>query len=990
MDNNLKKMRIRLWILVAVTAAVLVAHSINIYIYNSKVHTTHGFDSEEDVFMNLEGRAGSVNTWVKRDYELYGELVDLTGGTSDGVVYNLSEGVLADWTLRININGDCFINQAWNGVVEIHQYTGTDREAVQLYNLQSFTADSLELDYLFDGDLLVPLQAGDYVIYYPNESYKETNIESGEEAKIGFIFYYLDDIDLSDYDLVYTCHREFDTGYLFYIFFILAIVTVAYAAAYNASRAAYRRAIRELELLKSGIGCMSDIYSIIYMITLGTDELVPITADEDSERERPKKLGAREQLLNLFDTDSEDVYREYMLRFGDLSTIAERLADRNTVACEYISRKHGWCRIRFYAMERAEGMPVEKVLFTIQQIGVEKQEMADMQEKVSKAETENRAKSTFLANMSHEIRTPINAVLGFDTMILRKTKDPDIRTYAGQIQSAGNMLLTLINGILDYSKIEAGKMELVPADYSLKTLIYDVENLTRARMEAKRLEFNLEVEPSLPCRLYGDDVRIKQVIINLITNAAKYTNEGSVTLTVSGDHTMDGFKLRVGVRDTGMGIKPEDRVRLLERFARLEENKNRSVEGTGIGLSLVTALLELMDSELEVESTYGEGSDFHFTILQQVTDASPIGLMDASMADQIDYEDSETSFTAPEAQLLVVDDNSMNLSVFSELLDGTEMQIDKATSGPDALKLTQEKEYDIIFMDHMMPEMSGIEAFHEIRKQTEGRNLTTPVIILTANAMSGNREEYEREGFDGYLAKPVKPDELEQAILKFLPADKVTECTRSAVARRPEAQQKLPEIEGVDMAYALEHVGSMAGVETIMKQFVSIAEADAAELSSYWEKLLADESDGAAADSYRIKVHAMKASAALFGALQVYGAAAQLEYAARDRQIRQIVETTPYFLEFWRKLKNNVSSVLGIEAESEGSVDMDSEELNNLLHQLKTSMKAYDIQSADSLMADIAEVKLSEQQRARIEELKAAVSLLDAEKACEICDALMA
>ena len=407
-------------------------------------------------------------------------------------------------------------------------------------------------------------------------------------------------------------------------------------------------------------------------------------------------------------------------------------------------------------------------------------DLADMKKSADLSEraiAANEAKSAFLSNMSHEIRTPINAILGMNEMILREADDPTILSYSGNIKRAGSSLLGIVNDILDISKIESGKMELILAEYDLSDLIRDLERIIAARVETKGLEFKTFIDPTLPCMLRGDEVRIKQVILNLLTNAVKYTEAGSVTFQVSGIERLpdaDKVVLKVTVTDTGIGIREEDMDRLCSKFERIEEERNRNIEGTGLGLSITKNLLDMMGSELTVESTYGKGSTFGFLLEQSVASWDMLGdyhlFFEEQQEEQGRYKEK---LIAPDARILVVDDYIMNLEVFSGLLKETQIQIDTAISGVAALELTEERQYDLIFMDHMMPGKNGIETLKELRAQKGGPNVNTPVVCLTANAIFGAREDYLSQGFDDYLTKPVDTDKLERMLIAFLPAEKV-------------------------------------------------------------------------------------------------------------------------------------------------------------------------------------------------------------------------
>ncbi len=398
-------------------------------------------------------------------------------------------------------------------------------------------------------------------------------------------------------------------------------------------------------------------------------------------------------------------------------------------------------------------------------------------EETRKVEELNRSQNRFFSNMSHEIRTPINSILGLNEIILRQEDaSEEIINDAQNIQGAGKMLLSLINDILDMSKIEAGKMDIVPINYNLGDTISEIVSMISLRAQQKSLKLNLEVDPTIPAELFGDEVRIKQILVNLLNNAVKYTQEGSVTLRIEKgeDTSQDEVLLLFSVIDTGMGIKQDVIPYLFDAFARMDEEKNAKIEGTGLGLSIVKQLVELMDGKITVNSTYTEGSTFIVALKQKVTRRDPIGDINIQSFGRRDAGGRYIpGFKAPEARVLIVDDNEMNLEVEKKLLDGTDIVVDTVMSGFEAMTMTAKEAYDIIFMDHLMPEMDGIECLQNIRKQLGGRNNHTPVIALTANADSESKELYDRSGFDGYLVKPISGDQLERMILNYLPEAKI-------------------------------------------------------------------------------------------------------------------------------------------------------------------------------------------------------------------------
>ena len=384
------------------------------------------------------------------------------------------------------------------------------------------------------------------------------------------------------------------------------------------------------------------------------------------------------------------------------------------------------------------------------------------------AEAANMAKSSFLANMSHEIRTPINAILGMNEMILCEEKDPAIRGYAGNIQASGNSLLSIVSDVLDISKIESGKLEIIPVDYEVNSLISDCCNMAAGRAKAKELELLVECADNVPMKLCGDETHIRQIIMNLLTNAVKYTEKGTVKLIVSGRFTDGGFVLKVDVSDTGIGIAEENLPQLFTQFQRFDLQRNRNIEGTGLGLSIVKRLCDLMSGTITARSVLGSGSTFTVELPQKVVDSTPCGGVNLNYSAGAEHE-YHHSFEAPEAKILAVDDLPVNLLVIANLLKETRIKIDTAGSGRECLDKCSQQKYDLILMDHMMPEMDGVLTFEKLHGDKSSPNFETPVIMLTANALAGMREQYMDVGFADYVSKPVRGAKLEEAIRRNLP-----------------------------------------------------------------------------------------------------------------------------------------------------------------------------------------------------------------------------
>ncbi len=437
------------------------------------------------------------------------------------------------------------------------------------------------------------------------------------------------------------------------------------------------------------------------------------------------------------------------------------------------------------------------IMFMSHRHGEEKRRL---REEARKVEELNQAQGRFFSSMSHEIRTPINTILGLNELILRdETVSDDVVADANNIAGAGKMLLTIINDILDMSKLESGRMDIVPVTYSVRDLVVDLVNMIRVRANEKGLKFDVEIDPKIPRELYGDEVRIKQILINMLNNAVKYTQKGSVILRIEGEEMEDNrVGLIMSVTDTGQGIKKEVLPYLFDAFKRVNMEENRNIEGTGLGLFIVKELTELMGGDVSVDSVYKQGSTFTVNIMQDVVNSEAVGRISLNGEDEgVQRLRYQQSFEATDARILIVDDNELNIAVESALLEPTKVEVDTALSGAEALALTLERHYDVIFMDHVMPEMDGIETFKRIKKQTGGLNLKTPIVVLTANAGTKEQESYRNIGFDEYLTKPVSGRQLENTLVRFLPEEKVrlnadNEQVKERFAMAASEQRRIP------------------------------------------------------------------------------------------------------------------------------------------------------------------------------------------------------
>ena len=537
------------------------------------------------------------------------------------------------------------------------------------------------------------------------------------------------------------------------------------------------------------------------------------------------------------------------------------------------------------------------------------------------AEDASKAKGLFLANMSHEIRTPINAILGMDEMIIRQTGDKKLLQYAHSIKSSANSLLGLVNDILDFSAIEAGKLKLKNEPYNLSTLLTDISTMIKIRAESKNLEFKIDVNKSIPDRLIGDVTRLKQVIVNLVTNGVKYTVEGFVYLIIDYEKINDEeIKLKVSVKDSGIGMKPEDIERLFHAFERFDENRNRTIEGTGLGMTIVKQLLDAMGGTIDVKSVYGEGSEFSFEVNQKVESWEQIDNYE-STAEQaaVKQEKYRPSFYAPDVRILSVDDMEINLRVVNGLLEQTGVKIDSVLSGEKALELIKENRYDIMLIDHRMPVMDGMQLLERIRSMTDNENHGCVCIALTANVTEGMREKYITAGFNDYMGKPVKGNLLEEMLLKYIPKDKLLdESEREKLPLAPEentgeeAEQGIPEAvknelqrlqdEGLlDWTNAVEFAGSEELYLDTVLFFKDSIDEKADEIESlYFAENIQD---------FTTKVHALKSSARLVGLTELSEMARLLEEAGKNEDMNYIRDNTWEVLSKYRSYKDVLARI---------------------------------------------------------------------------------
>lgn len=556
-----------------------------------------------------------------------------------------------------------------------------------------------------------------------------------------------------------------------------------------------------------------------------------------------------------------------------------------------------------------------------------------LEEEKYAAEQANSAKSDFLANMSHEIRTPINSILGMNEMILRESEDASIRSYAQDIYSAGQGLLAIINDILDFSKIEAGKMEIVPVTYEVCSMLNDVTNMIGVKAKSKHLDFIVDVDTKLPSRLKGDPVRIQQILINILNNAVKYTNEGFIRLAVKQKSwNKDMITIQIDVQDSGIGIKPEDKEKLFSSFQRFDLQKNRTVEGTGLGLAITKRLANCMGGEILLESVYGSGSTFTVTLPQQVVDFTPVGNFKERFEKFKQSEEKhQKTFTAPNAKILIVDDNAMNLHVAKSLLKQTMMQVSLCSSGKECLELLRSEHFDIIFLDHMMPDMDGIETLNAIKLLEKNCSAGSPVIALTANAIVGVKEMYIKAGFTDYLSKPIEGKVFEAMIQSYLPASMVIPVSKEIAMNTHHVEREVaPEF----VNHSVESKSEVSQPEISQPEAVSEEKNDlinqekglvycGGDMDTYKEivqvyideapenvKKLRDYLGGDDIKNYVIIAHAVKSTSLTIGAEGLSAVAKEQEFAGKEERIAELMEKHDTFLDLYMKVVEKAKEIV--------------------------------------------------------------------------------
>ncbi|MBR5336966.1 MAG: response regulator [Lachnospiraceae bacterium] len=603
---------------------------------------------------------------------------------------------------------------------------------------------------------------------------------------------------------------------------------------------------------------------------------------------------------------------------------------------------------------------------------------------IEKLEQANNAKTNFLTSMSHEIRTPINAVVGFNEMISRESNDPLIKDYTANIERAAHHLLTIINDLLDMEQITVGKITINPEHYDLSEVLRDVYTIHSLKAREKGLEIKLLSAPDIPRFLYGDRVRLQQIIINLVTNAIKYTREGSVT--VEADYWRrdeDLMDLIIRVTDTGVGIREEDRERLFDVFERFDLDSNKYTEGTGLGLSLTKSLVELMGGTISVESEYGKGSCFTVSVPQIISDIDSPGLdIEEVVKEKGGYA---ASFVAPSASILVVDDNEMNIKVAEGLIAPLKIKTEAAPGGYEMLDLIGRKHYDLILLDHLMPKMDGITALKRMREDKSHPNQDTPVIVMTANAIRGMREKFLAEGFTDFISKPIEPVVLEDMLRMYLPDDLIEEApegehvSESVSERGLACNDILPEVEGIDISAALKTSTDSKMVVSLMKTFCQSSVSDLGELEDNYHKGVVGNNDEAL-ELYNIKVHALKNSAALIGAMDLSVMARELEYASAEGNRDYVRDHHEEFIKTYEDISYALTNTL-LRRDMEEKEAMDGDSFMRNVELAKQAMENYDTLALNDIIVKLTNADPpSEEMKACLTDVREAVRDFDRDR----------
>ena len=625
---------------------------------------------------------------------------------------------------------------------------------------------------------------------------------------------------------------------------------------------------------------------------------------------------------------------------------------------------------KFYELKMVEIFKQEKLegySLLLADVTQMHQLMDALVEEKERADEANRAKSAFMSNMSHEIRTPMNAIVGMTEILMRSDLPETEREYLGNIQRSGNALLGIINDILDFSKIESGKMQLTEEDYAPLPMLNDLKMIILNRIGSKPVQLYMEIDENLPAVVYGDELRIRQILINIANNAVKFTEEGFVKLEVKvKENDGEGVQLFFSVKDSGQGIAPEDIEKLFGAYSQVDTKKNHYKEGTGLGLAISKQFVEMMGGHIGVKSKYGEGSEFYFTIPQKIVDARKASEVKEEVGAK---SENVLNFTAPEAKIMVVDDNEMNRKVALGLLAPLKMQIDTAENGKQALDMICSKKYDLVFMDHMMPIMDGIEATKKLREMDDEYCRKVPIIALTANAIVEARAKFFEAGMNDFAAKPIDLKDICAKIRKWLPAEYIInnetkEASLNDIGQEKETEEELPVICGLDVSEGIKNSGTKELFFSLLGDFYKLIDMK----STKMEKCLAD----GLIREYTIEVHALKNTARMIGAMELSKWCYELEMAGNASEVEKLNQQTPGMLQMYRSYKEVLKPYAKLQNEDKKQVA--KEVIIGDLNELRDAIDTFDLDKADEVMKQIEEYQFTEEIEPLLDELRAYVA----------------
>jgi len=919
-------------------------------------------------------------------------LAEYYGATFSTTIENKQSHKIKDWILRQNIDTECYLNKFWCGSYEIHQFRD-GVEIVETVDGNTTISDIGQLDInQYSDALLIHLLPGDYLIYYPSVENKEDIVNGNSSVGIGCIIYFEDDINISDTVITYYNDRKMTDGALFDAILVMLVVLGFFTLIHGVSMVTYRRTKKAMDsVTQSVINGLSYEYNTLWLIDVKnkTIQLVRNHDDEDIRKAvaLAKNFTDYDTTINYYINhyvDAKD--RDRVRSEVSFDSLIRHLSSENFYTVNYLHHPYD-SECNYFQMaftKTTSGGEEENLVLAYRDIDhlvrEEQEKQSQLEEALLQAKEANKTKSVFLANMSHEIRTPINAILGMDTMILRESNEENVKAYARDIKNASNTLLSLVNDILDFSKIESGNMELVTSNYRLDSVVNDLFNMIKPKAEEKNLVLNLEINPNTPAQLIGDEIRVKQVILNLLSNAVKYTKKGSVTWCIDFEEISESVcRLKVSIKDTGMGIKESDLKDISSPYMRFDMNENRSIEGTGLGLNITKNLIEKMGGELLVESVYGEGSVFSFEIEQNMWGKEQIG----KQINDTYEEEMPEKFHAPTADILVVDDVEMNLIVVKNLLKRIEINPETCFGGMEALELSKQKKYDLILLDAMMPKMNGKETLCQIRKQSI-YNKETPIVVLTANAVLGAREEYLAEGFTNYLSKPVNGQMLEDMIETYLPKEKLVYLNPEEFEEKKNSPKKKSEYDELcDSLSKLDYLDVPAGIAAAggKDTYISVCR-NFCETSDARMKMILDYYNAKDFENYGIQTHALKSSARLVGALELSELALAMEMAGKDNNEALINQDTQRLLELYRNVWQGLMSVFETRENNiseKQKKELNTKKLNRKLEELQELINAYDFDSAKILFKSFEEYQLPEEFDTTYKSLKLYMAEVDYE-----------